>query len=174
MRMSRAKVVVGALLAALVSSVVLAATAGTAGAAVFNMVIPAGHQAVLALGRVGPTCPADQVAWGYNLDSKGTRSVTLQSNGLGGCTAVLPNVFVGPFLTDTSIRIFLTDFTIGPAGGPFTFYSNSTTHTLMTPLGPTAWGVDMRDSFFGTCGPTCVLTPVGFFTGNVFVEVFIF
>jgi hypothetical protein len=178
--MSRAKVVVATLLAALASSVVLAATAGTAGAAVQNMVIPAGHFAVVGLtqSQFGPACAADSLEWGYVLDSKFSQFFARAFKGFPGCAGAGPAFAIGPFPTNTSVRVWLADFTIGPqCPSTCIFYSNSTTHTAMTGLGTSInpWIVSMRDSVFGLCGPTCDIASTfpPLIPGNLTVSVYI-
>jgi hypothetical protein len=130
-----------------------------------GIVIPAGKTATLSNAMFGDfttNCPGDQLAYGYQLNLGA--NVQLATGG-GGCQHVAGAV-IGPRPTATLLRIWLTDFT---PPGPYTFYSDSPTHALVSGSGP--FVVSIMDSFFGQRGPTVTYLPSGPGHGNLNVTV---
>jgi hypothetical protein len=113
-----------------------------------GFVIPAGAVASIS-GAQWNLNPCDALSYGYQLD--GNAPVTLASKAGGVCAnGSLAGATIGPFSSDTHLRIFLTD-----AGSPatscnYTFFSNGS-HALVSGSNP--WRVDIRDSSSCTIGP---------------------
>ena len=140
-----------------------------------GLVIPAGKTASLSNAQFGdafPTaplapdtftnCPGDLLAYGYQLNLGANVQI---ATGGAGCQSVAGAV-VGPFPTAVLLRIWLTDFT---PPGPFTFYSDG---NHATTAGTNPLLVSIRDSFFGTMGPTVPFTsPPGDGNLNVVVTI---
>jgi hypothetical protein len=130
-----------------------------------GIIIPAGKTATLSNAMFGDfttNCPGDQLAYGYQLNLGANVQV---ATGGAGCQHVAGAV-VGPFPTATLLRIWLTDFT---PPGPYTFYSDSATHALVTGSNP--FVVSIMDSFFGQRGPSATYLPSGPGHGNLNVTV---
>jgi hypothetical protein len=130
-----------------------------------GLVIPAGQTATLSGAEFGDfvtNCPGDSLAYGYQLNLGANVQV---ATGGAGCQHVA-GATIGPFPTATLLRIWLTDFT---PPGPYTFYSDSTTHALVT--GPSPFVVSINDSFFGLRGPSVTYLPTGPGHGNLNVTV---
>jgi hypothetical protein len=130
-----------------------------------GMIIPAGKTATLSNAMFGDfttNCPGDQLIYGYQLNLGANVQV---ATGGAGCQHVAGAV-IGPFPTATLLRIWLTDLT---PPGPYTFYSDSATHSLVTGANP--FVVSINDSFFGQRGPTVTYLPTGPGRGNLNVTV---
>jgi hypothetical protein len=140
-----------------------------------GLIIPAGKKASLSNAQFGdafPTaplapntvtnCPGDLLAYGYQLNLGANVQI---ATGGAGCQSVAGAV-VGPFPTAVLLRIWLTDFT---PPGPYTFFSDG---NHATAAGTNPMLVSIRDSFFGTIGPTVPFTsPPGDGNLNVVVTI---
>jgi hypothetical protein len=122
------------------------------------IVIPAGDVVTLS-GAAFSAC--DALQYGYQLnfgpnvpvDSKGPVCTTIPASGAQ----------FGPFISDTTLRIFLTDVTCSD-----TFYSDGV-HALVTGSNPLT--VDITDSGICTSGPSDPRPPGGPGQGNLTVTV---
>jgi hypothetical protein len=126
-----------------------------------GLIIPAGKKATLSNAQFGDqfatpgapstftNCPGDLLAYGYQLNLGANVQV---ATGGAGCQSVAGAV-IGPFATAVLLRIWLTDLHT-PV---YTFYSDGN-HAKVTGSNP--WLVSIRDSFFGTIGPTTPFVPL--------------
>jgi hypothetical protein len=129
-------------------------------------VIPAGHAATIS--DVRWKHPCDALGYGYRLGSGDL--VTLASKPAGCISGEkdLPGKTIGPFSSDMTLRIFLTD-TGYPAGScRYTFYSDGS-HALVTGSNP--WHVDITDGVFCTKDPNADVAPAKPGFGNLEVTV---
>lgn len=123
------------LIAALGSAGVAQATGGPGTA--FPM--PAGSVAYFSGAQINGGA-VNSLSWGYQV---GVDSPVIKGNNGGGSTQVdTPNFQVGPFASDTSIRVFLTDNSCGSA----TYYSDLTPYDHVTITGTTAYHMDFLDA----------------------------
>jgi hypothetical protein len=139
----KAALAVGA--AALLSSLVLAGTAGATGV---TLTIPAGDTATLSdahFGNPGNNCPSDSLTYGYTLN--GGSPVELATGGEGCNDAV--GATIGPVDTATTLRIYLTDNVCSGT----TYYSDgggAGDHALVTSEGAQTWEVSIMDCDVGS------------------------
>jgi hypothetical protein len=145
-------------------------TSAPAGAALSTgdgFVIPAGAVATIS-GAHWNLTPCDALNYGYQL-GRGPM-VTLASKPAVCENGNLPGATIGPFTSQTVLRIFLTDN--GPSGPQAvcsdTFYSNGS-HALVSGNNP--WQVDIRDSSACTAGTNVPLSPAGPGQGNLSLSI---
>ena len=143
----RAKVtlaVAGAAVAALLTSLALAATAGAANGTVFT--IPAGGTATLSGASFGSTdtgCPDDPLTYGYILDPGSAHEVA--TGGDYSCSSVA-GATIGPVSTQTTLTIYLTDNLSSCSGATYDSDGGGTAdHALVTAEGTGTWGVSLMD-----------------------------
>ena len=130
-----------------------------------GIIIPAGETATLtnaSFGDFATNCPADPLAYGYQLNL-GANVLVANHPAYSGC-ALAPGATIGPFPTATLLRIWLSDFST-PI---YTFYSDGS-HALVSGSNPRL--VSIMDSFFGTSGPGSPRPPAGPGEGNLNVTV---
>jgi len=159
--------VAGASLAALAASLVLATSANASGA----IEIPAGATATLsnaAFGDGGATnCPSDTLTYGYQLS--GGALVPLATGG-NGCNAAT-GATIGPFVTDMSLLIYLTDDYCGAAATYYSDGSGDADHALVTTESGGSYGVSITDCDVGSQTTTDRVPTDGHGNFNVTVTV---
>jgi hypothetical protein len=134
--------IVGAGCAALLSMLVLASAASAVPATPGVFVIPAGYTATLSGGTF---CADDSLTYGYTLN--GGSLQPLASGGNGEQCGTAAGGTVGPFNTQRTVRVYLTDNYCA-----LTYYSDGTgagDHSLVTPEGTNTWGVSITDCGIG-------------------------
>ena len=153
--------VAGAAVGALLLMLVLAAGASAIPTPA-EIVIPAGYVATISNATFGDdiidpgNCPSNRTNYGYQLDSD--PNVQLDSG--VGCEPAA-GATIGPFAVPRQLRVYLDDFTCN-----YVFYSDGS-HSLVTPLSATSWGVSLMDSDVGcVTGPGTPRLPVHPGTGN--------
>ncbi|HLW94758.1 MAG TPA: hypothetical protein VKS25_05210 [Solirubrobacteraceae bacterium] len=150
----------GAAFVALLAALVLSTTA-SAVPTTTEIVIPAGDIATISNAAFGDdtinpgNCPADRLAYGYELNSGPNVQV---ATGVG-CDPV-SGATIGPFAAPTQLRIYLGDVGCGD-----TFYSDGL-HALTTASNPFSWNVSIMDSDLCTSGPSDPRAPIAQGTGN--------
>src|SRR5579872_1269117 len=151
--------VAGATFAALLVTLAMAAQANASTAVEFVIpvrVVATSSNAAFGDNTINPgNCPADQLAYGYQLSS----GASVQLAAGAGCQSV-SGTTVGPFTTLVQLRVFLNDVGCGD-----TFYSDGS-HALVSASNPWTWTVSIMDSDLCTSGPGVSRVPVAPGTGN--------
>jgi hypothetical protein len=162
--------IAGAVCAALLTTLILAATASAAPEGA-TIVVPSGYFATISNATFGDTtvsptnCPVDSLAYGYQLNGGSLNQLATGT----GCESVAGTT-IEPSLNPTTLAIYLTDKTCDiPAD---TYYSNdtsSTSHSLVTQTSSTTYSVSIMDSDVcsGTVGYGHLRLPPKPGTGNL-------
>ena len=129
--------VAGAAFAALLSSLVLAGSAGATGA---TLTIPAGDSATLSGAYFGDEsvtgCPTDSLVYGYTLT--GGSEVQVSTNAPGSCGSAV-GATIAAVDTARTLPIDLTDANCS------TTYTSDGDHGLVTEESASTWGVSIMD-----------------------------
>ncbi|HEY1775119.1 MAG TPA: hypothetical protein VGG41_03065, partial [Solirubrobacteraceae bacterium] len=147
MRLRLTLALVGASLAALLASLTLAGPAGADGT---TLTIPQGATATLSGGAFGPSnsCAVDSLVAGYTLNGGSATQLGTHTQA-DGCNSV-STVTIGPVMTQTTLRIYLTD---NATNCGTTYYSDGTgaaDHALVTQESTGSWGVSLADCDIGS------------------------
>jgi hypothetical protein len=139
--------IAGAVCAALLATLVLAAAASAAPEGA-TIVVPGGYFATISNATFGDTtvsptnCPVDSLAYGYQLNG-GSFNQLATGTGCGGVAGTT----LEPSLNPSTLRIYLTDKSCDiPADTYYSDDTSSTSHALVTKTSSTTYSVSIMDS----------------------------